>query len=435
MRAKTVQVEASNHFCIMFPNDHSIYLEQCLREVERLVGRGDSNSWTTYDFEIISDAIFERTEVRLSVTTLKRLWGRLRYNSAPTLTTLNAIAKFAGYEDWRMFQQQAKTEDRPKTLPTTAARPAKKLRMFMGIGAVAFVLAVGYLMFLSATNAKRQFDPTAFDFTADKMVSNGVPNSVIFHYSARQEPDSLFIVQTWDDSRKMRVPADKTEHSAIYYYPGFFRTKLIADEQVMKTHDLLIGSDGWLGLIEERPVPIYLPRTEYQKNGVIEANADLVSRYKKADGTARVRFFNQRDLGDLMNDNFVFETMVKNDFDDGSNPCHKMQVLIQCKDDIIIIPLASAACTGDLSLYFCGSEVESKFGDLSGFGCDLRQWTSLRVETINKTATLFVNGRKATALTFPNSPTGIVGVQYRFNGAGSVKETRFVSKGKVYEMH
>ncbi|MEO5564559.1 MAG: hypothetical protein ABIR18_14025, partial [Chitinophagaceae bacterium] len=90
---------------------------------------------------------------------------------------------------------------------------------------------------------------------------------------------------------------------------------------------------------------------------------------------------------------------------------------------------------GDLKLYFCGALAESKSADLSGFGCDLTQWTSLRVETVNKTATIYVNNVKAYTVTFPNTPTGIVGVQYRFNGAAAVKETRFKAKGRIYEMN
>lgn len=109
-------------------------------------------------------------------------------------------------------------------------------------------------------------------------------------------------------------------------------------------------------------------------------------------------------------------------------------MLIQCKNDVIIIPLAAKACVGDLSLYFCGERAESKFADLSGFGCDLTQWTTLKVETINKAATIYVNDKKVYTLTFPNNATGIVGVQYRFNGAAAVSGARFVAKGKVWQL-
>ncbi|WP_315816732.1 hypothetical protein [Paraflavitalea speifideaquila] len=42
-----------------------------------------------------------------------------------------------------------------------------------------------------------------------------------------------------------------------------------------------------------------------------------------------------------------------------------------------------------------------------------------------------MNGRQAYTVTFPGEPTGIVGVQYRFNGVGAIKDTWF-RDGKKY---
>ncbi|MBO9199550.1 MULTISPECIES: hypothetical protein [Niastella] len=419
----------------MDKNNEQYYLSRVLEQIETIFNRGASDKWTTYDFEKLSEAIYEGTQVRLSVTTLKRIWGRLKYESAPTLTTLNTLAQFAGFVDWLNFKQN---EDRPTEGPNVqpvSPRPQRKLKHAGEmVAGVAILIAGAYFLFLAARHKQNRYDPSQFEFSTNKMISEGVPNSVIFRYTAKVKPDSLFIVQTWDISRKTLVSADKNEHSAIYYYPGFFRTKLIADGQVMKKHDVWITSNGWLCLLEEEPIPIYFKKEQYQKDSIIEVNDTLLAPYRHTSTAPRVRFFNQRDMGDLMNDNFTFETKVKNNFDDGTNACHYAQVLIQCKNDIIIIPLAAKSCVGDLKLYFCGTGAESKSADLSGFGCDLTQWTLLRVETVNKTATIYVNNKKAYTITFPNEPTGIVGVQYRFNGAAAVKDTRFRARGKVYEM-
>jgi hypothetical protein len=421
-------------------NNEQFYLARTLEKIEFQFDRGGSDKWSTYDFEKLSDAIFERTQVRLSVTTLKRIWGKLKYDSAPTLTTLNTLAQFAGYADWRDFTQSEDRPGDPQAVPDEPQpNPKRKSRRLVATLAGTLVLIVGlYFLFLSARQKQTHYDPAQFEFSANKIMTEGVPNSVIFHYAVPRErgmkPDSLFIVQTWDMTRKKLVSSDGREHSAIYYYPGYFKTKLIADGQVVKSHDLWITSGGWLCLLEDNPVPVYFKKKESQKNDIVEVSEAMLAPHRHSSSTQRVRIFNQRNMGNLMNDNFTFETMVKNEFDDGTNACHKTQVLIQCKNDVIIIPLAAKACVGDLSLYFCGAEAASRSADLSGFGCDLTQWTSLRVETVNRTATIFVNNKKAYTLTFPNDPTGIVGVQYRFNGAAAVKDTRFVAGGKVYEM-
>lgn len=415
-------------------NSEEYYLSRVLEQIETKFDRGPGNKWTTYDFEKLSDAVFDHTQVRLSVTTLKRIWGRLKYDSAPTITTLNTLAQFAGFDDWNNFKQNQHKPTGTEAI-TAAARPSRKFRRLVAGLASTFVLAAGlYFFFVSAGRKHTVYKSGQFEFSANKVIMEGVPNSVIFHYNARVKPDSLFIVQTWDISRKTLVPADKHEHSAIYYYPGYFKARLIANTQVVKTHDLWITSGGWLCLLEEQPIPIYFKKEQYLRDSIVEVDDSMLAPYRQKLGSSRVRFFNQRNLGDLMNDNFTFETMLKNHFDDGANACHKVDVLIQCKNDIIIIPLAAKPCVGDLSLYFCGAHAESKSADLSGFGCDLTQWTSLRVETVNKTATFFINNAKAYTLIFPNDPSGIVGVQYRFYGASAVKDTRFKANGKVYEM-
>jgi len=416
----------------MDKTNEEYFLSRCLKQIEASFDRGASEHWSTYDFEKLSEAIYARTQVRLSVTTLKRIWGKLKYGSAPTITTLNALAQFAGYADWRAFTQDCGRAD-PKVTPASPvhARQKPKRRVFQVAGVLALAFAAGYFFF-SAGRKPVQYDPDQFEFSANKVVTEGVPNSVIFHYTASVKPDSLFIVQTWDISRKTHVPVDEHAHSAIYYYPGFFRAKLIADGQIVKTHDLWITSGGWLCLLEGDPIPVYFKKEQYEKEGHIEVNESMLAPYRQGTETPRVRFFNQGDLGNLMNDNFSFETVLKNDSGDGANACHYTQVLIQCKDDVIIIPLADKSCVGDLRLYFCGTRVESQTADLSGFGSDLTRWTRLRVETVNRRATIYVNDEEAYSLTFPNSPTGIVGVQYRFNGAASVKEAKFQANGKTY---
>src|SRR5262245_48383206 len=80
-------------------------VQLCLKKVEMVLGWGDSHSWSTQDFETLSRKILSTTGVNLSVATLKRIWGKIKYDSRPTVTTLDALARFGGYESWRHFRQ------------------------------------------------------------------------------------------------------------------------------------------------------------------------------------------------------------------------------------------------------------------------------------------------------------------------------------------
>lgn len=427
-------------------------IDNCLRLIEQKLNWGGSSNWSSYDFGKLSDIIQDKTGVMLSVTTLKRLWGKLKYDNLPSITTLNTLAQFLDFKDWREFgQRQTSASVDVDAANNSADNSANDVlqtgkisqpKKFGSIGKYLLVLIAGCIIIaaiytLTGMSRKMDVNPDQFEFSANKVIGEGVPNSVIFSYDASAaKSDSVYIVQTWDMSRKTLVPRDRTKHSAIYYYPGFFRTKLIVDGTVVKTHVLQITSNGWLCLAEQQPEPVYFRKEQYIKEDRIEVDSNALKAFNLSlhPKPPKIRFFNQSDMGALMNDNFVFETTLKNDYHEGAGACQNVQVLIQCKDDIIIIPLAAKACVGDLRLYAAGIEAYSKHADLSKFGCDLTQWTTLKVQTVNRHMSFYVNGIKAYELDFPNPPTGIVGVQYRFDGLGAVKDTRFTADGKFYKL-
>jgi hypothetical protein len=365
------------------------------------------------------------------------------------VTTLNTLAQFLGYADWRAYAaayqpvpepvNEPVAHDLPQpdpVSPIAALQQPKQNRralVYMASGMVVLIVLVSLFTF---SGRKRKPDPPKFSFSLNKVLSEGVPNSVVFTYDATAaQTDSVYIVQTWDLRRKTLVPRDKHSHSAIYYYPGYFKTRLLVDGEEMKSQDLQITSNGWLGLVENEPIPLYFKRPEFIKSDRVEVDTNTLRTYNLSlhPKAPRVRLFNQLDLDDLADDNFIFETKLKNEFNTGSGACQRVEVLIQCKDDIMIIPLTAKPCIGDLMLAVAGYYVNSKNADLSGFGCDLTQWTTLRLETVNRQMRILVNGKEVYNLTIPNEPKGIVGLQYRFYGVGAVKDTWFRSRGKVYD--
>jgi hypothetical protein len=437
----------------MTTNDEQVHIKACLHEIETRLNWGSPANWANADFEKLADLIAAKTGVQLSVSTLKRIWGKVSYNNAPSLTTLDTLAGFLGHANWRAYQQQF----RPPANPSPALLPSPGEEMAAASGEIpapgvdgrsstinrkqliyilAGVLVLLVLIAFMTVQRKAKPDPSKFSYAVNKVMSEGVPNSVVFTYDATAATtDSVFIQQTWDIRRKTLVPKDKHEHSAIYYYPGYFRTRLMVDGEEVKFHNLMITSDGWLGLIENNPVPFYFKKEEFIKGDRVEVDTGTLQTYQLSlhPQAPKIRFFNQRDLWNLQSDHFTFETKLKNDFSAGTGVCQTVEVLIQCKNDIIIIPLAAKSCIGDLVLYGCGTRVSSKEADLSKFGADLHEWTTLRVESRNKQMTFFVNGIQAYSFTFHNEPTGIVGLQYRFQGVGAVKDTWFRDGKQVYD--
>ncbi|HEY2580470.1 MAG TPA: hypothetical protein VGI43_01610 [Mucilaginibacter sp.] len=87
-------------------NTVEFWIEKTIKLYESHTGWGDSNEWTNEDFVTLSEKIQERTGVALSHVTLKRVWGKVKYESLPNTHTLNTLVQFLGYENWRDFRSQ-----------------------------------------------------------------------------------------------------------------------------------------------------------------------------------------------------------------------------------------------------------------------------------------------------------------------------------------
>ncbi|RFM25702.1 hypothetical protein [Deminuibacter soli] len=425
-----------------------ICLPYCLQAVEVKLGRGDSTGWSGYDFEKLGEAILADTGVNLSITTLKRLWGKLKYDNLPTVNTLNTLARYAGHADWQAFKQQCAVEaatvpppvpamDRPLPGPR-AAKLVKKRWLYLLPGLTGLLLVVYVsIAYKSHAPAGTLVNTAGYSFSSKTTVASGVPSSVVFSYNASESPsDSVFIAQSWDVSRKVAVPKNQTRYSTIYYYPGYFRAKLMIGAQIVKEHDLFINSGGWMALVHRDPIPLYLKQEEYLRSDRLEVNAATLQSHNldMQPLPPQLQFINVKDMGPLRTDNFVFETAVKSDYKEGAAACQYVRVLLLCKNDVFIIPLCAKGCVGDIGLAAAGVQVTSANADLSGFGCDLSNWVKLRVEAHNKQVHFYVNDHEAYSLTFPNAPCDIVGVQYRFNGTGAIKDTRFIDGKRVVQL-
>ena len=417
------------------PEDQA--LPRCLRQIEAKVGWGNGEAWSTADFERLGEQIADQTGVSLSVTTLKRVWGRVKYASAPTETTLNALAAFAGYANWRECRNALlalpPTEPLPagtpaafvSPVPAPAARPRTRRGWLVGAGLVAGL--AGVLVFFQNHAALPPLDPADFSFSS-RPVTRGIPNSVVFRYDASASPtDSVFIQQSWDPQRRQAVPRNGKAFTSIYYYPGFFKAKLLVGGRVVREHDLFIPSDDWVVAVKQEPVPVYFDRSQTVHDGVLQLPVAAIEarNVPMQPKPPAVRYRNVRDLKGLRNDNFTFETRLRHDYRTGSAACQNATLVLLCEDDVMLIELCAKGCVANLGLYLAGHEVESARADLSGLGFEPGQWVTLRCQVRNRHVQLFVDGRKAYEATFPNRPARLVGVSYEFEGTGSVDYVRF----------
>lgn len=426
-------------------------IQICRKRIEDNLQWGSSDLWTSEDFEQLSDKIFERTQVRLSVTTLKRIWGKVKYESSPNVVTLNALAKYMGYESWRNFrsryaiivsgEEMAGEKKRPLA-PSRKSIVGQKRMLLM---APVLILIVAFLSFLfieeeevSASEKKEAGTEkvVAKPLFESTKTSDDLPNSVVFHYDASMyDSDEVYIQQNWDPQRREKVDGKGNYHTSIYYTPGYFASKLVVDGDVKAEDIVFIKTHGWKGMINLTPKPAYLHESEIKRNGVMEITPGLFSEKtgSKIFNDTWSTFHNVQEF-EVSGDHFTFETSLRNSSAIEESVCRNVLVYILGTVSAVIVPLSDKGCISELRLLTGDRWLVGKETDLSAFGCDFKERQDLMIAVRDRRLEVSLNQKTILSEPVSGSIGDIIGIRFAFEGAGEVGNVKLAGpEGVVYE--
>lgn len=413
-------------------------LLRCKQLIEQKLDWGAVETWSGTDFENLQQRILDETGVSLSASTLRRIWGRVDYQHLPSGTTLNTLAQFAGYADWRQFvrSQSMLIESTPQTsdpVEPIIAIPMKPSINWRRLGWMSGItLGVVLLGMVAFEQKNPQVDAAQYSFSS-KPLTRTIPNSVIFTYDASASPtDSVYIQQSWDQTRREVVAKDGQTHTSIYYEPGFYQAKLVVGHEIVKEHSLLIPTNGWLATIAAKPVPIYLKQTDFITQEQIQLPIATIQQKNVAlqPEAPFVKYFNVGNFDPVPVTDFVFDCRVKNEYSEGSATCQQSWIVLMTNDMPISIPLCTKGCISDLMLMDGARTVSGKNTDLSGLGVDFSDWVRVGCHSDGQKLYYTVNGTVAYSAALPTSKVEIIGIVFGFRGTGAVKNVTLAAKGK-----
>jgi hypothetical protein len=400
------------------------YLSRCRKLIEEKLLWGESENWQNKDFENLSEAIFEETKVSLSPSTLKRIWGKAAYTSSPNLTTLDALAQFAGYSSWRAYTTSTK-ETKPTKILGGFARLNWHKTILWPLVIVFCGLAVALILAFRKSISLLKYDQVVFE---SKPVTLGLPNTVIFTYNvSNSTADSIFIQQSWDARLRSKVDKNKNEFTTTYYYPGYYRAKLILNDSIVKEHDVYVKTNGWLATVSNSLIPYYIEETHLLKDkviGVSENDLDNL-KIKNSESIPEISLFNVQDFDGLPETDFVFETELRSTYNAGNAVCQQVRIILMFSNGHISVPLSIKGCVGELRLSISENVIDGKTSDLSGFGVDFANMAKVRIEAGNGMVTFLINNIEAYKSELPAKIGKIVGLRYLFNGPGEVGYANF----------
>lgn len=416
------------------------YLEIYKKENEAHLGWGSSSEWTNQDFEKLCELVFEKTGVRLSASTLKRVWGKVKYDSAPTLTTLNTLAQFSGYENWRNFRSQVqakfgntqingngvpKTEIELQIKPATAPIPSEKKTSSPSVWklAIPVVLSIAVTILYFNLSPRTRIDHKNIEFLPH-VLSDDLPNSVVFDFNVgNTRVDSVLIQQSWDPRRREKVPARNKQHTSIYYYPGVFQAKLIVDDQIVKQENVYIQTKGWKGIIAQEPVPTYLASTEIGLHGNsmrIDAETLSAKTGKVVFNGITTGFYNLHSYDSVDPFNFTMKATLRNTSSREQAVCQNAGILLIGENEVISVPLCGKGCTSAISAYIAGVSINGKETDLSAFGCDFSKAQEIKFVVVNNHLKIILNDTPIYNFPNPVNMGRIEGAVVTFEGTGEL---------------
>ncbi|MBS1602064.1 MAG: hypothetical protein JST42_05300 [Bacteroidetes bacterium] len=261
---------------------------------------------------------------------------------------------------------------------------------------------------------------------AARRTSEQLPNSVVFDYDATSfHPNSVMIQQSWDPTRRESVAPDGRQHTSLYYKPGYFRAKLVVDNEIKMQTDVFIPSGGWKGIVDKDPIPIYLKAGETKQDSGCLGVTSATLREKLGTSVfsgSWVDFCNIREFPGFTGEQFSLEATVRNTSTVEECLCRKVQIIILGKISAIVIPLCDKGCISDIGLFAGSRGISGKNHDLSAFGCDFTQWQRLKCTVDHGHFEIQLNGKTIYEEEKVPSIGDIVGVRVDFEGTGMVRQ-------------
>jgi hypothetical protein len=417
----------------MIPNN---LFEQLLDELKAKLNWGDFKTWTDKQFEALAEDILKKTGTAISVKTLKRVTGRIKYthnhaqNYNPQLATKEALAQFLGYKSWQAYTKQyaltsnvaQSNEHEVDDVDDNKIHLTNSKRGYL-LFAVAFTVLMVILWF---TLYKGQED---FVFKVINREGDA-PHNAIFNYKVGGDINRYQI--SYDDIYNLALGnynVLKPEHNQgtltyTYLMPDVYYPSLLFNGEKIATDTVLVKSGKWLANIcyinnEKKYSYKILDKVNFfTDSGIyLPPNRILDASINAAGYFTEYRWF---DAFTFTGDDLSIDFQFKNSLYVGGEHCQDVMLLLKCKLGIVKVKLLKAGCTQWAELV--GGK-KSKLGnkvDMRHFGVINDQLQQLNCRIKNQELIVQLDGKPLDSLTQIGDLGEVYGFIIIFKGSGII---------------
>lgn len=413
-------------------------LRQLLLELENKQKLGESGQWSEKQFEELSEAILKSTGTAISVKTLKRITGKIRYthndsqNYNPQLATKDALSQYLGYDSWSAFvklyageEEVLKEENKEHKAKTFVPK-----KVFSIIFTLLVITVIGIFFVFPFFDKKTQY---AVLICENK--EGNAPHNAIFSYALSDKPDNFEI--DYQDIYNLTlgnydlVKPDSIEGKTTYTYlmPDVYYPCIKYKGEKLAQDTILVRSDKWLANLCYVNKDKQYSYKILNKINFVDSSGIYISPDKIVDGNVEINgYFTEYRWFDNFNfsaDNLKLEFEFKNSAEKGGEHCQDAILIVKCKKGIIKIKLLKEGCTQWAELT---AGKKSKLGnkeDMRHFGVINDQWQRLTCRIENQNLIAEIDGINLDRLKEIGELGEIYGFIIIFKGSGAIRKLGF----------
>lgn len=390
-------------------------LEQLKKKIEEVSSLPVPEKWSQKDYDFLVYFIEEKSGVRISLSTLKRIWKN-ENNRLPHIATLDALSQVAFEKKWLSLKADV--------VPNRNAFSEKKLNSkllwpILG-GILVLVVLFSSYTYLRNTPVQDILNTENVSFSAQATVANVVPNSIVFDYDVSDiQADKFYIQQSWDKRRSVEIYKENKTQTDIYYEPGLFKAKLIADSTIIAEIPVHIKTKDWFLQAVQENVKVPFDKSQWLSNGTLGvSDSGELAENIDLEKTLQMLFCNSRNFG-TDGDNFSYSSSVKMDTLT-SVPCPSISIVVKGDNNYFMMQVLKKGCESEAFLKISEKRISGKTNDLTILGTNVYEWQNLEITVTNKVLTMKRNGTILYQDSYQDTIGTIKEITYIFNGIGTI---------------
>lgn len=427
-------------------NEEINQIEVLKKLIENKTQWGNHKNWKNREFIYLSDEIYGQINIKISSTTLKRLFGKIESKYLPNVSTLDVLANYLEYKDWKdlikknhdSIQKLSKGKE-IKNVKKISIQ-SKKIILYSLSSLVLFTLIYLLLINIDRPLNLKKVNPSEVSFKCSNPIGV-VPHNIKFNYSISNLKGHLVEIHLKGMGAKPIIidlgirGYDNRFYNFTVDNPGIYEALLVVDGKVLFKEKCIIKTKGWQLLIDGSGKDIRY-KNFIAEDSIINEGKLWFSPEKASELGYKINSFNpsfifvDNVLTQLNEKDFSMEMRFKLPSNVGSDACKRVFFTLLTRESFISFGITSKGCSPTNRIYLPGIEYSGETKDMSKLEVNENDWNDMLIKVRENTFSLYLNNNLCYELTYKGSLGEIGGVKMHYFGFGMIDNIYFYNENK-----